>query len=190
MSSAASKVVNWSPSPSTGTGSPRVGRIIDVSEDGRARVRLNGPDRLPVVARTAVAISAREAVGLPVLVVFEDGDARRPIIVGVVRETLGDAQEREHEGDAVTGQPAQRPDVTADEPDGAWAEAKLAKDEHRDVRVDGRRLLLDAYQEVVLRCGKSSIVLRKDGKIVVRGVEIVSQAARVNKIRGGAVQIN
>jgi len=43
---------------------------------------------------------------------------------------------------------------------------------------------------VVLRCGKASLTLRRDGKVLLRGVDVVSQADQVHKIRGGKVQIN
>jgi hypothetical protein len=51
-------------------------------------------------------------------------------------------------------------------------------------------LELDAGRELVLRCGKSSIVLRADGEIVIRGVRIVSRASRTNKVKGATVQLN
>lgn len=59
-----------------------------------------------------------------------------------------------------------------------------------EVVVDGQRVRLEAKQEISLVCGKSSIVLRRDGKIVVKGVEIVSRAQGRNKIKGGSVHIN
>jgi hypothetical protein len=59
-----------------------------------------------------------------------------------------------------------------------------------DLVIDRQRIVLSAQQEVVLRCGKSSITLRADGRLVVKGADIVSSAARVNRIRGGAVKIN
>jgi hypothetical protein len=59
-----------------------------------------------------------------------------------------------------------------------------------DLFIDRQRIVLSAQQEVVLRCGKASITLTTDGKIVVKGVDVVSTAGRVNRIRGGAVKIN
>jgi hypothetical protein len=53
-----------------------------------------------------------------------------------------------------------------------------------------RQLLLDAEEEVLLRCGKSSLLLRRDGKIVLKGVRIVSRASGVNKVQGATVQLN
>ncbi len=51
-------------------------------------------------------------------------------------------------------------------------------------------LEIDAGRELVLRCGKSSIMLRSDGEIVIRGVRILSRASRTNKVKGATVQLN
>jgi hypothetical protein len=59
-----------------------------------------------------------------------------------------------------------------------------------DLVIDRQRITLVAQQELVLRCGKASIRLGADDKIVVRGTNVVSSAAQVNRIRGGAVKIN
>jgi hypothetical protein len=59
-----------------------------------------------------------------------------------------------------------------------------------DLTVNRRRLVVACDEELVLRCGKSSIELRPDGKVVIHGVDVVSSARRTNRIRGGAVRIN
>jgi len=59
--------------------------------------------------------------------------------------------------------------------------------------VDGapeRRLQLEGKDEVVLRCGKASITLRSNGRVVIRGVQVESRATGRNRIKGGAVLIN
>jgi hypothetical protein len=55
---------------------------------------------------------------------------------------------------------------------------------------DDRRVLIEARQEIEIRCGKSSIVLKKDGKLNIRGSDVTSRASGVNKVRGSAVKIN
>ncbi len=60
----------------------------------------------------------------------------------------------------------------------------------RTVRIDGERILLQGTREVVLECGEASVTLTADGKLVLRGVQIVSDAQRLNRIRGAAVRIN
>jgi len=56
--------------------------------------------------------------------------------------------------------------------------------------VGAQKVTLDAKSEILLRCGKSSILLRKDGKIVVKGAHIVSRSSGPHKIKGASVNIN
>ncbi len=51
-------------------------------------------------------------------------------------------------------------------------------------------LVFEAGRQIVLRCGKSVVTLRRDGKIVIRGAEVVTRASGRNKIRGSSVEIN
>jgi len=62
--------------------------------------------------------------------------------------------------------------------------------EPAEARIDGERVVLEGKREVVLRCGKASITLRRDGKIVLKGVNLVSRASAMNKIKGAGVNIN
>jgi len=59
-----------------------------------------------------------------------------------------------------------------------------------ECRLDGKRVTLDAENEIVLRCGKASIVLTRDGRVVIKGTQLVSRSSGTNKIRGAVVQIN
>ena len=54
----------------------------------------------------------------------------------------------------------------------------------------GSRMIVSAREALVLRCGKSSVTLSADGRVEIQGVEIVSQAVRANRIRGGSVELN
>jgi hypothetical protein len=62
--------------------------------------------------------------------------------------------------------------------------------DHVEARVDGHRVVLDAEQEIVLRCGKASITLTRAGKVLIRGAYLLSRSSGVNRIKGGSVQIN
>ena len=59
-----------------------------------------------------------------------------------------------------------------------------------NAEIDGERVVLQANQEIVLRCGKASITLTRAGKIVIRGAYILNRSSGVNRIKGGSVQIN
>ena len=51
-------------------------------------------------------------------------------------------------------------------------------------------LVLEAKKGLTLKCGDGSITLREDGKILIKGKDLVSHARRTNRIKGGAVAIN
>jgi hypothetical protein len=51
-------------------------------------------------------------------------------------------------------------------------------------------LRFEAEREISLACGKSSLTMDRDGRIVLRGVEVTSRASRTNKIKGGTVLLN
>lgn len=53
-----------------------------------------------------------------------------------------------------------------------------------------QKLELEAVESVSMKCGESSIEMRKDGKVLIKGKDIVSHAKRVQRIKGGSVAIN
>jgi len=59
-----------------------------------------------------------------------------------------------------------------------------------EARVDGERIEFKAEQEIVLRCGKSSITLTRAGKILIEGAYLLSRSTGVNRIKGGSIQLN
>lgn len=58
------------------------------------------------------------------------------------------------------------------------------------VVADGQMVRLTAKERIELRVGRSSIVMQADGQITIRGTDLVSHAARSNRIRGGSVNLN
>ena len=168
MQSAVTKLIDLNKFRITKSGSFCVGQIVKITEEGQALVNYLGNAIGPVEARSVIDTPSKPdnhgGGDVSVLLVFEDGDITLPIIVGIIHNTLYPLTSSE----AVT--------VPMDGP--------------RDVVLDGRKMVLDAKEEIVLRCGKSSVTLKKDGKIVVKGAQIVSQASGTNKIRGAAVRIN
>jgi len=51
-------------------------------------------------------------------------------------------------------------------------------------------LLLEAKKSLTLKCGDGSITIREDGKILIKGKNLVSLALETNRIKGGSVAIN
>jgi len=64
------------------------------------------------------------------------------------------------------------------------------QEEELAVRVDGKRVVIEGQDEIVLRCGEASITLRRNGRIIVRGNYVETRSKGTNRIKGGSVQIN
>jgi hypothetical protein len=76
------------------------------------------------------------------------------------------------------------------EEDCASPEQKRADGGDLTVAVDGKRIVLSAFEEIVLRCGEASITLTRSGKILIRGEYVSTHSAGVNRIKGATVEIN
>jgi hypothetical protein len=123
----------------------------------------------PLVAETTVPPADLEPVLAQakrpeVLLVFEGEKSNRPIVVGVVQPT--------------------------DYESPANAQANGAPSPPVEAVLDGRRVVLDAKDEIVLRCGEASITLRRNGRVVIRGAYVETRSRGVNRVKGGSVQIN
>jgi len=53
-----------------------------------------------------------------------------------------------------------------------------------------RTIVLESGEALTLRVGDGSIEIRADGRILIKGTDLVSRATRMNRIKGGAVSIN
>ncbi|MEM6994657.1 MAG: hypothetical protein AAF721_29345 [Myxococcota bacterium] len=49
---------------------------------------------------------------------------------------------------------------------------------------------IEAGRELHLVCGRGSISIRADGKVVIRGLDVLSAASGLNRIKGAAVEVN
>ncbi|KYF80666.1 hypothetical protein BE11_47510 [Sorangium cellulosum] len=147
------------------------GRVVAFG-DGCPVVSFPGGPPGGVPARTLVDVSERDA-GREVALMFDGGSPARPVVMGLVRPP------------APGGATASAPAPTAAEPPPTSSAAPLLS-----VSVDGDAVVLAAEREIVLRCGKASLTLTRDGHVVLRGEYILSRAAGVNRIKGGSVQIN
>ena len=59
-----------------------------------------------------------------------------------------------------------------------------------EVDADGERMVVSAREQLVLRCGKASITLTKAGKVLIEGAYVLSRSTGVNRVKGGAIQLN
>jgi hypothetical protein len=87
---------------------------------------------------------------------------------------------------AISPEPQERPCVLGRV--GRYASSHEQGEEKQDRNPES--LVLKADQQIVLSCGDSTITLRHDGKVLITGVDVVSRAARTQRIKGGSVQIN
>jgi hypothetical protein len=150
----------------------RVGCLAPGSKPGAVVVDFEGNTAGPLAARSVVAldeVTIRDALTTrqPVVLLFENGDPSLPIIVGVVPPDPGAV---------LLGTLLHAPSAAPAKP--------------TEARVDGKRVVLEGAEEVVLRCGDASITLRRDGKLILRGAYIETTATGLNRIRGGSVKIN
>ncbi|HCJ7725211.1 TPA: hypothetical protein NV432_002742 [Citrobacter freundii] len=51
-------------------------------------------------------------------------------------------------------------------------------------------LVFTAQQKITLSCGKSRITLYPNGKVVIKGEYILSDAEGVNRLSGGRIEVN
>ena len=64
------------------------------------------------------------------------------------------------------------------------------EDTVRDRYLSARRLRFDVEEEFAVRCGPTSIVMRKNGRVLIRGNSVDMGSRGTLRLRGGAVKIN
>lgn len=163
MSTPSAKLISTSAPEGVTPLGPRIGRIVAVRPPDVIQVDFPGNPHGPLTAVSTVAIDAAHCDG-SVLLVFENSDFRRPVIVGLIREQ------------PVTDHPK--------------ALTELNRGQIVDILVDGEKLVVDAKKEIEIRCGRSSLIMKPDGKVVLKGDDVTTRARRTNKVKGAAVRIN
>jgi hypothetical protein len=152
--------------------SPRIGWVAGQGSGGALLVDFEGNARGPLAATSTVGLDARAAAEAVArrqgaVLLFAEGDPARPILVGLVQPP-----------------PPSMIDLVLEPSSDADADAR------RDAAIDGRRVVLEGEDEIVLRCGAASITLLRSGKVVIRGEHVETHATETNRIKGGSVRIN
>lgn len=147
----------------------RVGTVVRVEPSGEISVDFPDNPFGPVPARIGKSVKPKELRRVQdsngeILLVFENNDPRRPIIIDTLSSEVDDTAEQ--------------------------LVVELNPGKPRDVRVDGRSITFNAQDEIILRCGLASIKLTRTGHIVIRGTYLLSRSSGANRIKGGSVQIN
>ncbi len=152
---------------------------IDVLGQPMVDYPLN-PEKRALKAITTLALTSQQ-VSRQVALLFNQGDLSQPIVIGLVHSPLQamlDNFQQDHETSFgnTTSQDTQ-----------VELAANLGTD---DVSVDGNKITFEAQDEMVFKCGKSSITLTKSGKVLIRGKYLLNRSSGVNRIMGGSVQVN
>jgi hypothetical protein len=172
--------------------SAQIATIVSLTGEGTPEIRfgVSGP---VVPARLALPVT-RERIETAIVlqqqtvVVFENGDRARPLIVGFI-ESL-DPQPAAHHADVSDG----HRDAAPPEPPTPAAHVTSPDTSERapfiEADVDGKRVRLTAQDEIVLQCGSASVTLRRNGRVVIRGTYVETHSEGTNRIKGGQVRIN
>lgn len=147
----------------------RVGKIIKTDDSGQFLVDFPENQSGPVVARVTTSVkkdvvSHGNPVGREVLLAFDNNDPQHPIIVDTMYSLIDEIAEHSN--------------------------VVLEAEAPQDAIIDGKRIVFDAREEIVLRCGKANITLTKAGKVLIKGAYLSQQSAGVNQIKGASVKIN
>lgn len=151
-----------------------IGTIQGIDSNGQALVSFSGKAHTaPVSAISTIPVN-HQLTGRQVALLFAQGNINSPVIMGVIHSPLDDILENvELSPDAEHHHKNQHSSST-----------------NEDLTIDGKRLVIEGKEEIVLKCGDASITLTKSGKILIRGKYLLNRSAGVNRIMGGSVQVN
>ncbi len=162
-----------------------IGTLVAVDDSGQPLVRFSESNDQAIVAVSTIHILPKH-FGRQVALMFVNNDPQKPIIIGLLKNQLLELIDAFSEGSEA--------DLETTEPSSAEQEVEIAGINDvsalKDVQVDGKRVVIEGKDEIVLKCGDSSITLTKAGKILIRGKYILNRSSGVNRILGGSVQVN
>ena len=162
-----------------------IGSLVDINAQGQPLVDFpESPVTQPLPAISTLGLT-RQHIGRQVALLFANGNPQNPVIMGLIHSPLHDL---------ITAYEL-TPDKTADQTsaDQTATEEQTASQEltrDKDLTINDKRLVIEAKEEIVLKCGEASITLTKAGKILIRGKYILTRSEGVNRIMGGSVQVN
>lgn len=136
-----------------------VGELVGITVEGcTPLITFQGQAGTAAIAARSVVDLHGAHIGRQVVLVFENADPDRPIVIGVLRDA----------GSSALGPRAGTVEVDR----------------------DGERMIVDAKEQLVLRCGKARLTLTREGKVLIEGTYISSRSSGVNRLKGASIQIN
>jgi Domain of unknown function (DUF6484) len=147
------------PAAATRIDGVRIGTLVGFADGGATPLVVFADQPAPAAQPARATLDLHGAhIGRPAVLMFEEGDPGRPIVVGCLRD--------------------------------ANANGLPAMPGQLEVESDGQRLVVSARDQIVVRCGKASITLTKEGKVIVQGEYVSSHSSGVLRLKGGSVHIN
>ncbi|MCF6336671.1 MAG: DUF6484 domain-containing protein [Gammaproteobacteria bacterium] len=148
-----------------------IGTMTGINEQGQPLIDF--PDN--TAGHTLAAITTldltQQHTGRQVALLFANGNMYTPVVIGLIHSPLQDMLER----------------FNPSQTDNNNQESEIKVD---DIHIDGKKLIIEAKEEIVLQCGKSSIMLNKEGKISLRGTKISTRSTGTTRIMGASVHLN
>lgn len=153
-----------------------IGFIEDINPQGEPMVSYpDNPTGTPLAAVSTLSVS-HQHIGRQVALLFAQGNPCQPVIMGLIHSPLNAMIENF--------------ELNLQSAETESAEGPSDEAVNDDVTVDGERVVFEAKDEIVFKCGDASITLTKAGKILIRGKYLLSRSSGVNRIQGGSVQVN
>lgn len=143
------------------------GRVVAIGATGLVLVEIPSYGSAHPFFATSIIPLTDDDVGQEVIMGLETGDLPRPVILGSVWNT--NTKKSKSRGKSKSSSKAIK---------------KLVVEAGHD------RIVISSEEEIELRCGEASIVLTREGKVLIRGTYVSSQSSGVNRVRGGSVHLN
>ncbi len=157
-----------------------IGVVQSINIKGEPCVDFPGNRHIdPLTAISTISITSQH-VGKNIAILFSKGNLNSPIIMGLIHNPLNEMLEKFNQQTIST---VENNVVDSN----VLLESEAGLD---DVLIDGNKITFEAKDIIELKCGESSIILSKAGKILIKGKYLLNEASGVNRIRGGSVQVN
>jgi len=177
--------------PMVTPGEVLLGVLSAINDNGSPVVGFPQFPHFESVAALATIPVLPQHIGRQVALLFTQGTDPRPIVIGFLysplQQMLDNLLEQSENSIAISEQEDQ---TVFSEPIMSNRKAINSDLLADTVHIDGKRVVLEGQEEVVLKCGEASITLTRNGKVVIRGKYLLSRSSGVNRILGGSVQVN
>ena len=149
-----------------------IGSLVGINAQGQPLVEYpESPVRQPLPAISTLGIT-QQHIGRQVALLFAHGNPHSPVIMGIIHSPLQALLETHESALAALAEPAP------------------ATRQDMDLKIDGKRVVIEGREEIVLQCGEASITLTQAGEILIRGKYLLSSSKGVNWIMGNSVRVN